>query len=79
MIKDSDHCKAEEVFYLNIQNVFAKVPCNPVFFKVLALEIMGVVARWIEIWLKRGKQRVVFNNAALELAPISARLSQESI
>ena len=57
-----------DVMFLNFSKAFDEVPHMCLMEKVFAHKIYGSIANWIQAWLSKRKQRVVWNGKVSKLS-----------
>ena len=74
-----DEGHSVDVMFFDFSKAFDKVPHVRLISKVKAHGITGVVADWIEEWLKERKQRVVLNGKESDWADVLSGVPQGSV
>ena len=76
---DKDNNKAVDIFYLDFQKAFDKVPHERLIVKVNAHGIQGDAARWIRNWSAGRRQQVSINQSYSNWPPVTSGVPQGSV
>ena len=76
---DTSNNKAVNLFYLDFQKAFDKVPHERLMLYVNAHGIQSDAARWIRNWLAGHGQRVCINQSYSNWAPVTSGVPQGSV
>jgi hypothetical protein len=77
--KNTDNCKAADVFYLDFSKAFDKVPRERLLTKMEAKGITGKLLMWIRAWLENRTQRVVVGGSESSESKVESGVPQGTL
>ena len=79
LLMHADNKEPVDIFFLDLQKAFDKVPHNKLLLKVHKMGIRGKLFQWIKDWLRGRKQRVVLEGEKSEWIEVSSGVPQGSV